>query len=94
MFCDEIWEAIFDQLVANFQKIDESLASEKYGMAAHYDSKNVALIELLEHDYNSSNAAKFKTSKAKKLAKATTTKGRFDALKKVCCGGKKDCCNG
>lgn len=77
MIADETWELIIGMILSNFDKIDEALATGRYGMAAHYDSKNVALIEVLE-----ASAPKLLKAKVKKLGKTATTRQRFDALKK------------
>lgn len=74
MIADETWQLIVGIILSNFDKIDEAIATSRYGMAAHYDSKNLALIEVLEAGVPKSNL--------KKLAKTATTRERFDALKK------------
>ena len=48
MTAHQIKHIIVGMITDNNKKIKTALSAESYGLAAHYDSKNVALIDLLE----------------------------------------------
>lgn len=71
MFPNEVYDVVFEMLDANFVHIQEQLDLGKFGMAAHYDSKNTALIEFLEHDlYGAKKMAKLKSLPVRERLKA------------------------
>lgn len=69
---DQLWQLILGMIQTNSAQIVKELGMGQYGVAAHYDSKNVALIEVLE--------AVTYTGKFKKPAKVKSFADRLNAV--------------